>query len=209
MSIPEILLAKKAVKISLDDPFTWTSGLRSPIYCDNRKLISFVEEREFIANQFEIKLQQLGWDFDVIAGTATAAIPWAAFLAERLKKPMLYIRSAKKEHGAGKRIEGDTEGLAGKKVLIVEDLISTGGSSLSSAEAVSDEMDSEVAGVLAIFQYGFESTKQAFASAGVHYASLSDFESLIKMMHERGDFNEDQVERVLEFTKNPNDWYND
>lgn len=205
-SIVDILLSKKAVMIDMENLFTWSSGIKSPIYCDNRKLISYVEEREFIVNQMEIKLLQLGWDFDVVGGTATAAIPWAAFLAERLNKPMVYIRSEKKGHGAGKRIEGDIEALKGKKVLIVEDLISTGGSSLSALEAVEEEMDSEVAGVIAIFEYGFEMAKERFKEEGVDYATLTNFEALVALMQSRGEFDQDDVIKTVQFMRDPNNW---
>ncbi len=205
-SIVDILLSKKAVVIDMDNLFTWSSGIQSPIYCDNRKLISFVEEREFVVNQMEIKLMQLAWDFDVIGGTATAAIPWAAFLADKLGKPMVYIRSQKKGHGAGKRIEGDTENLKGKKVLIVEDLISTGGSSLAAVEAVKEEMESEVAGVLAIFEYGFDMAKERFADEGVDYATLTNFEALVALMQSRGEFEQEDVIKTMQFMRDPNNW---
>ena len=126
--IAQILLEKQAVKISTDPPFTWTSGMKSPIYCDNRLLISYPEERKKILEGFKNLIAENNLEFDVIGGTATAAIPWAAFLAFDLDKPMVYIRPKPKGHGAGRRVEGTME--KGSRVLIVEDLISTGGSSI-------------------------------------------------------------------------------
>jgi orotate phosphoribosyltransferase len=121
-------------------------------------------------------------------------------LADKLKKPMVYIRSEKKGHGAGKRIEGDTEGLKEKKVVIVEDLISTGGSSLSAVEAVEEEMESEVTGVLAIFEYGFEMAKERFKDEGVDYTTLTNFEALVALMQSRGEFEQDDVMKTMQFS---------
>jgi len=207
LSVSGALLNTGAVRVNLDNPFTWTSGLRSPVYCDNRILISHVDLREFIIEQMVIKLGQLAWDFDVIGGTATAAVPWAAFLAQRLSKPMIYIRSSAKKHGAAKRIEGDVLVLGGKKVLVLEDLISTGGSSVSAAEAVRDEMGSEVVGVLSIFQYGFARAGEAFEKANLEMASLSTFEILLRKMQEDGDYSADEIASILKFVDDPSEWF--
>ena len=123
--------------MSIDPPFTWVSGIKSPVYCDNRRMIAFVEERKLVVEAFKKLIEEKGLKPDVIGGTATAAIPWAAFLAYDLGLPMIYIRPEKKEHGAGKQIEGHLD--PGQNVLIVEDLISTGGSSVKAAEAVRNE----------------------------------------------------------------------
>jgi len=206
-SIAEALLRIGAVKVSLDNPFTWTSGIVSPVYCDNRIIISHVDIRNFIIDQMIIKLEQLGWDFEVIGGTATAAIPWAAFLAEKLNKPMVYIRSKAKAHGVGKRIEGDTVVLKGKKVLIVEDLISTGGSSISAANAAEKELETEVVGVLSIFQYGFEAMLRNFEDVKLPVASLINFENLLAEMKQQGTFKDEEITKVLEFLEDPKVWY--
>ncbi len=125
--IAKILLEKNAVKISTDPPFVWTSGLKSPIYCDNRLLVSYIDSRKKIITGFKKLIEDQNLEFDVIAGTATAAITWAAFLAAELDKPMVYVRPKPKGHGTGKQVEGTMSD--GSRVLIVEDLFSTGGSS--------------------------------------------------------------------------------
>lgn len=143
--VASALLSISAVKVSMDPPFTWVSGIKSPVYCDNRMMISHVAERQIVVDGFKKLIEALPYDPDYIGGTATAAIPWAAFLAQELGKPMIYIRPEPKGHGAGKQIEGDLR--AGSKVLIIEDLISTGGSSVKAAEAVRNEGSCEVADI--------------------------------------------------------------
>ena len=151
------LLDIKAVYLKPEEPFTWASGIKSPIYCDNRKMIGSVEERNTIIEGF-IELLN-GLDFDVVAGTATAGIPWAAFIADRINKPMAYIRSKPKDYGAGKQIEGPD--VDGKKVVVIEDLISTGGSVIKAVEAVRRE-GGIVTDVAAIFSYEFAKAVGAF-----------------------------------------------
>lgn len=201
------LLEKGAVRISVEPPFTWTSGIKSPIYCDNRQMISHFEERDLILRGFEDRLNELAWEFDVIGGTATAAIPWAAFLSERMHKPMVYIRPEPKGHGAGKQVEGDPEFLKGKKVLILEDLFSTGGSSIKSAQAVEKEMDSEIVGIMSIFTYGFESCKTNFEESGYKYDSLCDLPTLLAVGVDKGMFTEEDKEIILPFAADPKSWF--
>lgn len=205
--IAENLLDKGAVKVSLDPPFTWTSGIKSPIYCDNRKLISHTDSRRIILDGIESRLKELNWNFDVIGGTATAGIPWAAFLAERLNKPMIYIRPEPKGHGAGKQVEGDSDALKDKKVLILEDLFSTGGSSIKSADAVVAELSAEIVGIFAIFSYNFLSCKKNFDESGYKYEFLSDFPTLLDVARNRGMFDQDQVDVLLPFAENPQEWF--
>lgn len=205
--IASILLEKGAVKISVNPPFTWTSGLKGPIYCDNRQLVSHIDAREAVLEGFQTKLQELGWEFNVIGGTATAAIPWAAFLAERMNKPMIYIRPEPKGHGAGKQVEGDPEFLKGKKVLILEDLFSTGGSSIKSAQAVEREMDSEIVGIMSIFTYDFVTCKSNFKDSGYKYDSLSNFPTLLEVGVEKGLFSEDEKNIILPFAEDPQAWF--
>lgn len=200
--IAKILLEKQAVKISLDNPFTWTSGIRSPIYCDNRKLISHNDARKLIVNGFKTKIEELGWNFDALSGTATAGIPWAAFLAQELDVPMVYVRPKPKEHGAGKQVEGDADALRGKKILVIEDLFSTGGSSIRSAEAVEKEMDAEIVGLVAIFSYGFAECVKNFEESGYKYESLSTLEAMLDL-----DEFQSMKADVLPFKDDPRAWF--
>ena len=151
------LLEIKAVKLNPQDPFTWASGMLSPIYCDNRVALSYPEVRTFLKNSMATASRAFG-DFDVVAGVATAGIPHGALLADVLEKPFIYVRSSAKDHGRRNKIEGALQ--AGQRVLVIEDLISTGGSCLAATDAVQDA-GGVVAGVLAIFQYGFPKAETA------------------------------------------------
>lgn len=202
--IAENLLALGAVKVSIDPPFTWTSGIKSPIYCDNRKMISFVEQRRAVIEGFMRMIVEKGIVFDVIGGTATAAIPWAAFLAYELDKPLVYIRPEKKEHGAGKQIEGDLA--PGQRVLIVEDLISTGGSSVNAALAVREEGKCLVSDIFCIVTYGFPKAVSAFEAAELKMHPLTNFETLVKVAAEKVSVSEEDLAMVLEFAKEPESW---
>jgi len=201
IEIAKSLLDKGAVKVSLDDPFTWTSGIKSPIYCDNRLMISHVDARKLILDGFVDKIEELNLQFDYLAGTATAGIPWAAFLAERLGVPMVYVRSAPKAHGAGKQCEGDAKFLFRKRALVIEDLISTGGSSINTAEALRKELEAEEIFVLSIFQYGFPVAKQKFLQADLGFDSLSSFETLLLVT------DLDEKEKILQFAEAPQNWF--
>ncbi|OGJ50963.1 orotate phosphoribosyltransferase [Candidatus Peregrinibacteria bacterium RIFOXYB2_FULL_32_7] len=202
--IANILLSTKSVKISTNPPFTYTSGIKSPIYCDNRRLISFVEERKEILKGFKDLIKRNGFQPDCLAGTATAAIPWAAFLAQDLDLPMVYVRPQKKEHGAGKQVEGVLK--SGQKVLIVEDLISTGGSSINSAQAVKEEGKCEVLGVLAIMTYDMPKAKKAFESANLKLDTLTNFDTLMNVVAESGALKEDEVALAREWNHDPEGW---
>lgn len=199
--VANLLLEKSAVRINLAEPFTWTSGIRSPIYCDNRILIGHPDARRVVVDGFRQLIAEQGIEFDVVGGTATAAIPWAAFLAHELDKPMVYIRPKPKDHGAGRQVEGDMPRAA--RVLIVEDLISTGGSSLTSAAACQREFDAKIASVLAIFSYGLNKSKTAFAEAGLQARTLSTFETLVGQLP-LGDHEKSQV---LAFAADPASWF--
>jgi len=202
--IAENLLAREAVKVKIDPPFTWVSGIKSPVYCDNRKMISFVEERKDVIEAFKKIIEEKGLQFDVIGGTATAAIPWAAFLAYDLGVPMIYIRPEKKEHGAGKQIEGDLQ--PGKKVLIVEDLISTGGSSVKAANAVREEGQCEVTDVLAIVTWEIPKAITRFEEANLNLITLTDYTNIIGLAAEKGYIPADQLDVVLKFKEDPAAW---
>lgn len=200
----EILLDIGAVKVKMDPPFMWTSGIKSPVYCDNRKLISHPRERARIIDGFVDMLKILDIEPECIGGTATAAIPWASFLAYELNLPMVYIRPGKKEHGAGRQVEGDLP--AGKRILIVEDLISTGGSSVAAARAVQEECKGVVIDVFAIVTWEIEESKKTFQQAGLRLSTLTNFSSIIGLALERGDITKEQWEKILEFKKNPRGW---
>lgn len=198
--IAQLLLDRQAVKISSNPPFTWTSGIQSPIYCDNRLLISRPEDRRMVLDGFMRVIEEEGLEFDVVGGTATAAIPWAAFLAQELGKTMVYIRPKPKGHGAGKQVEGTME--KGSRVLIVEDLFSTGGSSIRSAEACVREYDAEIVGALAIFTYGFPVATKGFEEAGIPAYTLSNFPTLVNLL----DVSDEEKELILAFAEDPQRW---
>ncbi|WP_300358946.1 orotate phosphoribosyltransferase [Fusobacterium sp.] len=199
--VAKSLLGVGAVRLNVAEPFTFVSGIKSPIYCDNRKMIGYPEERKAVVDGFIEALQ--GKEFDVLAGTATAGIPWAAFIAERLNVPMAYIRSEKKDHGAGRQIEGaDFEG---KKVIVIEDLISTGGSSIKAVEAAREAGAKDVE-VVAIFSYEFEKAITNFAAAGIPWVNLSDFTTLIGVATEQKYLTEEEKEIALKWNKSPNTW---
>lgn len=198
------LLKKEAVKVKIDPPFTWVSGIKSPVYCDNRKMIAFPEERKLVVEGFKRLIQENNLKFDVIGGTATAAIPWAAFLAYELSVPMIYIRAEKKDHGAGKQIEGYLE--PGQKVLIVEDLISTGGSSVSAANAVREEGQCEVSDILAIVTWEIPKSITTFQEAGINLYTLTDYTNIIGLAAETGAIDGEKLEIVMDFKQDPPAW---
>lgn len=203
--IAEILLGIGAVKVKTNPPFSWTSGIKSPVYCDNRKLISYPKERQRIVEGFVDMLRAEKIEPEFIGGTATAAIPWAAFLAYEMDLPMIYIRPEKKEHGAGRQVEGDLP--PGKRVLIVEDLISTGGSSVKAAQAVQAECKGVVTDIFAIVTWELEESKKQFADAGLRLSTLTSFSNIIGLALEKGQISQKEWERVVEFKKNPRVWW--
>lgn len=202
--IAKALLMCEAVKLSMDPPFTWTSGIKSPVYCDNRKMIAFPDEREMIVDSFVELIQDQGLNPDVIAGTATAAIPWAAFVAQKMHKPMIYIRPEPKAHGAKKQIEGHLE--PNQKVLIIEDLISTGGSSIKSADAVKGEGQCDVVGVMAIVTYELAKAKGNFEGASLPLWTLTNFKTIADLAVDHGTITQEQKDKVMEFTADPGTW---
>lgn len=199
--VAQALLKTGAVKLNVASPFTFVSGIKSPIYCDNRQMIAYPYERAIFVEEFMAKLKDK--NFDVIAGTATAGIPWAAFIAWEMKKPMSYIRAEKKEHGAGKQIEGAN--LNGKKVIIIEDLISTGGSSIKAVEAAYAAGATEVE-VIAIFSYEFEKAFTNFAAQNIKWESLSNFSALIELSKEKKYLTTEEAEIAARWNKSPNTW---
>ncbi|OGH93771.1 MAG: orotate phosphoribosyltransferase [Candidatus Magasanikbacteria bacterium RIFOXYD2_FULL_41_14] len=202
--VANILLEVKAVTLSVDPPYTWTSGIKAPIYCDNRLLISYPDERNKIIKFFIDLILQKKLEFDIIAGTATAGIPWAAFLANELNKPMVYVRPQPKGHGRGQMVEGTMP--KNSRVLIVEDLISTGGSSLRSAQACQDEYDAIVVGVLAIFNYQMNKSKISFEQANIPLYNLSDFTTLIETASKNDYLKPEDKEIAMKWNKDPETW---
>lgn len=199
--VAKSLLKTGAVKLNVKEPFTFVSGIKSPIYCDNRKMIGYPEERKVVIDEFVKKLSEM--DFDVVAGTATAGIPWAAFIAMAMNKPMSYIRGEKKKHGAGKQIEGaDFEG---KKVIVIEDLISTGGSCIKAVEAARNEGAKEVE-VMAIFSYEFDKAYENFKKENIKWQTLSNFSALLELAKEEKYLTEDEAKIAAEWNKNTDTW---
>ena len=185
-----------AIQIKPDRSFTWTSGIKSPIYCDNRLTISFPELRSKIAEGFVEVIEENDLNADVVAGCATAGIPHAALLSDRLNKPMTYVRGEAKGHGQGHRIEGVIE--PGDSVVIIEDLISTGGSVLSVVEAV-EEAGGVVEAVLAIFSYGLQKASNAFEEANVPYYTLANFDQLAELLIKRNEITEKEAKSLLKW----------
>ncbi|MEM6723811.1 MAG: orotate phosphoribosyltransferase [Bacteroidota bacterium] len=188
--VAQKLLQIKAIKLSPQNPFTWASGIQSPIYCDNRKTLSYPSIRRFLAECFAEKSKAFG-NINCIAGVATAGIAHGLLLAEELGLPFIYVRSKAKGHGMQNLIEGDIRG--NERVLVVEDLISTGGSCLKAVEALED-YGCHVAGVLAIFTYGFTKAEKAFEEAECAFDTLSNYDALIQRAVEIEYIQEDQVE---------------
>lgn len=181
-SVAHTLLDIDAVKLSPSEPFTWASGIKSPIYCDNRQILGDVEAHRKVIQLLIEELGKFG-EADIITGTATAGIPHATLIADRLGKPSAYVRGSKKAHGTARQIEGAA--VAGKRVIVIEDLISTGGSSLNAVEVLRAD-GAEVLGVAAIFSYGIEGASQKFAEVGCACTVLCDLDTLLGVAEERG-----------------------
>jgi orotate phosphoribosyltransferase len=196
------LLEIGAVFLQPIDPFTWSSGIKSPIYCDNRLTLSFPTVRKEIAQGLAGLIETHFKGVEVIAGTATAGIPHAAWVSDVLNLPMCYVRSKPKGHGKGKQIEGKAE--PGQKVVVVEDLISTGGSAITAVEALR-EAGCEVLGVVAIFTYGLETGLTRLAEANIQAYSLSDFTTLSEVALEKGVISSEDIERLENWRKDPSD----
>lgn len=196
------LLQTGAVRISPDKPFTWASGLRSPIYCDNRILLSHPEIRTGLIDLM-VKVVKDFEFFDTIAGVATAGIAHGALLADRLKQPFAYVRSKAKDHGRQNLIEGEIQPEA--HVLVVEDLISTGMSSLQAVEAIR-QIPAKVAGVVAIFQYGLPVARYAFDQAGCTFRTLTDFQTIIRVAADEELIERHHIELLTEWSSDPQAW---
>ncbi|EMF0151546.1 orotate phosphoribosyltransferase [Enterococcus hirae] len=202
-NIAKDLLAIEAVFLSPNEPFTWASGLKSPIYCDNRITMSYPKVRKAIAQGLAEKIKQAFPDVEVIAGTATAGIPHAAWVAEILDLPMVYIRSKAKDHGKGNQIEGRI--FEGQKMVVIEDLISTGQSVLEATEAAKRE-GANVLGVTAIFTYELPAGEENFAKAELPLFTLTNYSVLIETALAEKYIDEAELTLLKEWKKNPADW---
>jgi orotate phosphoribosyltransferase len=195
-AVAKILLKERAVFLRPNEPFTWTSGIKSPVYCDNRLLISAVPSRDFIIKAFSQTVKDM--NVDVVAGTATAGIPWAAWIAQELKLPLVYVRSSSKDHGRQNAIEGVTT--PGQKTVLIEDLISTGKSSIAAAKKL-EEVEVEVKSILSIFSYNFTQAQEIFKTNNLATQSLTNFEILAKVAYDEKMLDEEALNQVLDWRK--------
>jgi orotate phosphoribosyltransferase len=201
--VAALLLRSKAIILQPEKPFTWASGWQSPIYCDNRITLSYPEVRDYIKEAFRTGIEKHFENPDLIAGVATGAIAQGVLVADSMNLPFVYVRPSAKEHGRQNLIEGRLE--AGQKVVVVEDLISTGGSSLKAVEALRNA-GANVLGMLAIFSYGFELAAQNFLKAGVELHTLTNYHVLIESALESGTVKKDQVDMLQQWRKDPSRW---
>ena len=197
------LLKVKAIKLQPTNPFTWASGWKSPFYCDNRKTLSYPELRSFVKLETARIILERFPEVDAIAGVATGAIPQGALVADALAKPFVYVRSKPKDHGLENLIEGELK--PGMKVVVVEDLISTGGSSLKAVEAIRNN-GCEVVGMVASYTYGFPVAEKAFSDAKVKLITLTNYEAVVEQAVKTGYITEDEVEVLHEWRKDPAHW---
>jgi orotate phosphoribosyltransferase len=199
--IAKILLDKGAITLDVKKPYTFVSGARSPIYTDNRLLAAHPRERKMVVDAFISALD--GMEYEILAGTATAGIQWAAWIADRLEKPMAYIRGGAKSHGLGNQVEGAP--VKGKKVVVIEDLISTGGSSMNAVEACR-EAGADVVAMVCIFTYEFEKARKKFEDNDSKAVFLTDFTTLTKVAAENGFIEKKDLKLVQEWNKDPQGW---
>ena len=200
------LLNIKAIKLQPENPFTWASGWKSPFYCDNRKTLAFPDLRSFVKLELCRLVLENFPEAEAVAGVATGAIAQGALVADALNLPFSYVRSKPKDHGMGNLIEGQVE--PGAKVVVVEDLISTGGSSLKAVEALR-EAGCEVVGMVASYTYGFPIAEKAFADAHVKLITLTNYEAVLQVALETGYISKEQIPTLNEWRANPSEWRND
>lgn len=203
MLTAEKLLQAGSVKLRPSEPFTWASGWKSPIYCDNRKLLSLPFTRDFIKSELANAVFEKFSDADVVAGVATAGIPWGAVVADQLKLPFIYVRPKPKEHGLGNQIEGEVA--PGQRVVVVEDLVSTGKSSLQVVDVLRQD-GIIVAGIISIFNYRFDVAQEAFERAEVTLFSLTDYPALLKLALQKGLVKPEEEEILLKWRSDPANW---
>ncbi|MBO5706183.1 MAG: orotate phosphoribosyltransferase [Bacteroidaceae bacterium] len=197
------LLKVKAIKLQPTNPFTWASGWKSPFYCDNRKTLSYPELRSFVKIQTARLILERFPEAEAVAGVATGAIPQGAMVADTLNMPFVYVRSKPKDHGLENLIEGELK--PGTKVVVVEDLISTGGSSLKAVEAIRN-YGCEVVGMVASYTYGFDVAEKAFKDANVELVTLTNYEAVVAQALATGYIKEEEVELLNQWRKAPSEW---
>ena len=203
LEVTKQLVQINTIKIQPSNPFTWASGWKAPIYCDNRKVLSYPDARTFICKQFVKLVKEQYPQAEVIAGVATGAIAHGMLVAQELGLPFIYVRAKPKGHGLENLIEGDLK--PGDKVVVIEDLVSTGVSSLKAAEAISN-FGGEVLGMMAIFTYNFPVAKENFKNAGIELTTLSNYKTLLDVALESGDIKESDLESLNQWRKAPADW---
>lgn len=197
------LLKVKAIKLQPDNPFTWASGWKSPFYCDNRKTLSYADLRTFVKTELSRVVLENFEEVDAIAGVATGAIAQGALVADALNLPFVYVRSKPKDHGLENLIEGELK--PGMKVVVIEDLISTGGSSLKAVEAIRNN-GCEVVGMVASYTYGFDVAKKAFEDANVKLITLTNYEAVLEVALQTGYITESHIEMLNNWRKDPAHW---
>ena len=197
------LLKVKAIKLQPTNPFTWASGWKSPFYCDNRKTLSYPDLRSFVKIQTARLILERFPEAEAVAGVATGAIPQGAMVADTLNMPFVYVRSRPKDHGLENLIEGELK--PGTKVVVVEDLISTGGSSLKAVEAIRN-YGCEVVGMVASYTYGFDVAEKAFKDANVELVTLTNYEAVVAQALSTGYIKEEEVELLNQWRKAPSEW---
>ena len=202
-AVAEKLLQVNAVKLNLKQPFTWVSGWKSPIYCDNRRILSFPFARDFIKSELSNIVFEKFPGAQLIAGVATAGIAWGAMVADQLKLPFVYVRPKPKEHGLGNQVEGYFE--KGQKTVVVEDLVSTGKSSLQVVDVLK-KADVEINGMVSIFTYDFPEATKAFGDAALTYHPLTSYPVLIELAIEKGIVSRDEEEILLKWRSDPSHW---
>lgn len=202
-NIAEKLLKVKAIKLQPQNPFTWASGIKSPIYCDNRKTLSYPETRTYIKNALVQVIMDKYPEVEVIAGVATGAIAQGMLIAEELGLPFIYVRTTPKGHGLENLIEGDLK--PKQKVVVIEDLISTGGSSLKAVEAIRKD-GSEVLGMVSIFTYGFDAAKERFEEAEVELTCLSNYDAVLGQALSTNYITKEELSTLQEWRRNPQEW---
>jgi orotate phosphoribosyltransferase len=201
--VAEKLLQINAIKLSVDNPFTWASGWKSPIYCDNRKILSYPYVRDFIKSEMCNVVFQSFPQAEILAGVASAGVPWGAMVADQLKLPFIYVRPKPKEHGLGNQIEGFYE--QGKRVVLMEDLLSTGKSSLLVADVLL-KAGLEVEGLVSIFTYGFKEAVNSFAKSNIKCISLTDYDALISLAIDKNIVSQNDQNTLLNWRTDPANW---
>ena len=203
LKVAEFLLQIEAIKLSPENPFTWASGLRSPIYCDNRKTLSYPEVRAFIRDAFAATIRESFPAVEVIAGVATGGVAIGALVAEALNLPFVYVRSEAKKHGLGNQVEGVLR--ENQRVVVIEDLISTGSSSLKAVEALR-EANAQIEGMVAIFTYGFPKAGERFNEATCAVQTLSNYDFLLQQASASGYISSAQLATLSQWKSNPEAW---